>query len=119
MVCAGSRVVGYYCLAAGSVIRTDLPSAKLRRNTPPQVPVIVIGRLAVDKQFQRRRIGAGMLKDAITRALKASRTIGVRAILVHAVDDAAAAFYRSYDFLPSPTDARTLLLPIETAAAAL
>lgn len=119
VVCAGARVAGFYTLAAGSVIRGDLPSARLRRNTPPDVPVIVLGRLAVDAGFQGMGIGSGMLKEAIVRAVEASREIGVKALVVHALDDAAAAFYLGYGFVPSPVHARTLVLPIATARAAL
>ena len=64
-VAVGPRVVAYYGLAAGAVVRKALPSARARRNTPAEVPVVVIGRLAVDLRYQRRGIGAGLLKDAI------------------------------------------------------
>lgn len=119
VVAAGARVVAYYSLAAGAVLRKALPSARARRNTPAEVPVVVVGRLAVDLGYRRRGIGAGMLKDAILRAVAASRSVGVRAILVHAIDDDAAGFYRHYGFTPSPVDSRTLMLAIETAIAAL
>ncbi len=119
VVCAGDRVVGFYSLATGAVFRKDLASAKLRRNTPSQIPVIVIGRLAVDKQFQGQDIGSGMLKDAIYRSIGASRTIGVKAIVVHVIDNSAVPFYLNFDFIPSPTDALTLVLPIATAIAAI
>jgi GNAT superfamily N-acetyltransferase len=114
-----TRVVAYYCLSAGSILREDLPSSKLRRNTPEHVPVIIIGRLAVDRSCQGQGYGKGLLKDAILRSLAAAAGIGVRAILVHAIDDAAAAYYRSHGFLPTSLNARTLVLPIETATAAL
>lgn len=119
VVCSENRVVGYYCLAAGAVLRTELPTARSRRNTPLRVPVIVIGRLAVDRRFKGRGVGAGLLRDAILRSIEASRAIGVRAILVHAIDDDAASFYRRYGFRPSPLADRTLVLPIETAVKAL
>jgi len=119
VVAEGRRVVGYYTLAAGAVARTSLPSARARRDTPTEVPVVVIGRLAVDLGYQRRGVGAGMLKDAILRAVEASRAIGVRAILVHAIDDEAAGFYRRFGFTASPVAPRTLMLAIETAVAAL
>lgn len=118
VVAAGGHVVAYYCLAAGSVVPRELPR-KIRHNNPEQVPVIVIGRLAVDRAFQGRGFGKGLLKDAILRALQAAQSIGVRAIVVHAIDDRAAAFYKKFGFLPSPLDARTFILPVATAAAAL
>jgi len=116
---AANRVMGYYCLAAGAVERANLATARLRRNLPEPIPVLVLGRLARDLELRGRGVGAGLLKDAILRSLEASRIIGVRAIVAHAIDDAAAQFYRRFQFLPSPLDARTLVLPIETAQAAL
>lgn len=119
VVCEGSRVVGYYCLAAGMIVREQLPSAKLRKNAPTEIPVVILGRLAVDEKFQRHGIGKGLLKDAILRSLQAAGTIGVRAILVHPIDDKAAAFYARFGFLNSVIGPETMMLPIETAAAAL
>jgi GNAT superfamily N-acetyltransferase len=119
VVALSARVVAYYCLAAGSVMRTTVPKAKLRQGLPDQVPVVVIGRLAVDKNFQGRGFGKGLLKDAILRSLNASDLVGVRAIVVHAIDERAGEFYLKFGFLPSPTNARTFVLPLETAKAAL
>jgi GNAT superfamily N-acetyltransferase len=119
VVAVGPRVVGYYCLAAGAVIRGELPKAKTRQNMPNEVPVVVIGRLAMDKGFQGRGIGHGLLKDALLRALNASELVGVRAIVVHAIDEEAAKFYTRIGFLPSPLNPLTLMLPVETVQQAL
>ncbi|MGH6879764.1 GNAT family N-acetyltransferase [Hypericibacter sp.] len=119
VVCDGSRVVGYYCLAAGMVARGHLPSAKLRKNAPAEIPVVILGRLAVDEKFQQHGIGKGLLKDAILRSLLAASTVGVRAMLVHPINDKAAAFYARFGFLSSAIGPETMMLPIETAAAAL
>ncbi len=118
VVCDGARVVGYYALAAGAVERDRAPS-NIARNMPDPVPVFVIGRLAVDRAFSGKRIGVGLLKDALKRAVSASREIGARAVLVHAVDDEAVGFYLQYKFKPFPTDARTLYLPIDHIVSAL
>jgi hypothetical protein len=80
---------------------------------------MVIGRLAVDKEFQGRNIGVGMLKDALSRVLLVSKTVGARAAIVHAIDDEAISFYVAHDFKRFPTDVRTLWLSIDTIAAAL
>ena len=117
MATAGVRVVAFYCLSAGSVTRRDLPR-RLRHDTPDAIPIVVMGRLAVDAAFQGRGLGQGLLRDAILRTLTAAETIGVRALLVHALDD-AAPFYRKYGFVSSPINERTLILPLETARAAL
>jgi len=118
VVCAGEVVVGYYALATASALRVAVPGP-LRRNAPDPVPLIVIGRLAVDARFQGRGIGAGLLRDALRRALAVSGTVGARAVVVHAIDAAAASFYRRYGFLPMPDSPQTLFLPIETIASAL
>ena len=113
------RIVAYYCLSAGAVIRASLPRAKLRQNMPDEVPVLVMGRLAVDRRYQGLGLGKDLLKDAILRALNAAELVGIRAILVHAKDEDAAAFYRRFGFFDSRFDEKILLLPIETAAACL
>lgn len=116
VVCDGRKVVGYYSLATGEIVRGRLPTAKMRQNLPDPVPVIILARLAVDLRRQRQGIGAGLLKDAIERALALHREVGFRGLLVHALDDEAVAFYAKYDFVPCATiDQRTLILPIETA----
>ncbi|HVT51514.1 MAG TPA: GNAT family N-acetyltransferase [Dongiaceae bacterium] len=114
VVCSGERVVAYYCLAAGSIARASA-GRKMRQNAPDPLPVIVIGRLAVDTSYAGQKIGRALLRDAILRSLSTATGIGVRAILVHAIDDRAGGFYRKFGFQDSPTDARTLLLPIEDA----
>jgi GNAT superfamily N-acetyltransferase len=114
----GEQVAGYYCLAAGGVARTTTPR-KMRHGLPDPVPVMVLGRLAVDLTFQRRGIGSGLLRDALRRTLQVSRQAGLRAMLVHAIDDEAAAFYSAHGFIAFPPGTRTLYLPIEAIAAAL
>ncbi|HYS45861.1 MAG TPA: GNAT family N-acetyltransferase [Rhizomicrobium sp.] len=118
VVCRARRVLGYYALAAGAVVRDRAP-AGISRNMPDPVPVIVLARLAVDRTMQGQRIGEGLLKDALKRALAASREIGARAVLVHALDGDAANFYLQYGFRLFPADARTLYLAMEHIAAAI
>lgn len=110
----GTRVVGYYALAAGSVRREALPRA-LKHGTPEEIPVVVLGRLATDIAYEGRGIGRAMLREAIRRSLSAAEQIGVRALLVHAIDDRAVGFYRPFGFAPMALGPRTLILPIETA----
>lgn len=104
VVTRGSRVVGYYTLAAGSVSRDDAPPrvAKGLGNYP--VPIILLARLAVDRSEHGKGLGTGMLKDALLRAAQAADLIGCRAVLVHAKDEEAKAFYAKFDFIPSPID---------------
>lgn len=103
------RVIGYYALAAGSVAGEVAPS-RLRRNMPDPLPVVVLGRLAVHSAWSGRGIGSGLLKDAVLRSIQAAELIGVRALLCHAIDDDAKAFYMKYGFVESPLASRTLLV---------
>ena len=115
VVCAGRAVVGYYCLSTGAVRHdgsTRAPRA-LRANMPDPTPVMVLGRLAVDKEFQGRGIGKDMLRDALQRVLQASRVVGARALIVHAIDDEAVPFYAGFGFRSFAGDARTMFLPME------
>ena len=111
-------VVGYYALAAGAIARQDSPGA-VRRNMPDPIPVMVIGRLAVDKRWQTRNVGKGLLKDAIQRTLIVSRQIGIRALLVHAMSDEARNFYLRRGFRESPANPMTLVITLAEAESAL
>jgi GNAT superfamily N-acetyltransferase len=90
-----------------------------RRNMPNPIPVVVLGRLAVDRDHRRKGIAAGLLRDAFQRALEAARHAGCRAMIVHAIDDEAVGFYTPYGFQRFPTDSRTMFLPMETLAGSL
>ncbi len=114
VVCEGVRVLAYYCLANGAVAINAAPG-KIRRNMPDPIPVMIIGRLAVDRSQHSKGIGRGLLKDAILRTLRAAEIAGIRAILVHAIDADAARFYRHNGFMESPADALLLMLPLDTA----
>lgn len=118
VVCDGQIVVGYYCLATGSVARGTAPG-KIRRNVPDSIPVMIVGRLAVDERSKGKGIGSGMLRDAFRRVLQASGVVGCRAILVHATDQAAVDFYTGHGFAEFPTGSRTMFLPLETLVRAL
>ncbi len=87
---------------------------KLRQGVPDPVPLALLGRLAVDNAHKGQGIGRGLLKDALRRVAGAAQTIGCRAVLVHAIDDDALAFYLRYGFLEFPSGSRTLFLPLET-----
>lgn len=118
VVCDGNAVVAYFCIAAGSVERTAAPG-KVQRDAPDVIPVSVIGRLAVSRSHAGRGLGADILSDALRRIAVASRSIGIRAVLVQAKDDKAKQFYLACaEFIEYPADSRTLFLPIETVIAA-
>jgi len=118
VVCAGDRVIGYDALATGAVAQAAAPG-RVRRNMSDPVPVMVLGRLAVDRAYQTRGLGAGLLRDAIVRTLQAAELGGIRAILVHAISEEAKRFYERHGFVESPIDPMTLLITVAGAKRAL
>jgi GNAT superfamily N-acetyltransferase len=111
VLCEQQQVRAYSSLAAGSIVLADVPGA-LRRNMPNPLPVVVLGRLAVDRRQQGQGVGRALVAHAIRQSLQAQRLIGARALLVHALDERAAAFYRSLGFRPSPISPLTLMLQL-------
>lgn len=105
---AGSCVAGYYALAAGSVHRMEMPG-RIRRNMPEPVPVMILGRLAVDSRWQGQGLGQGLLRDAVMRTVNVSMQVGIRALLVHAVSEDAKNFYLRHGFQPSTLNGMTLM----------
>ena len=114
---AENRVVGYYAISTAMEERIALPSAKLRRGMPEQVPLLLVGRLAVDRAFQGIGLGGDLLSDALRRCLAVSEIAGVRAVVAHAIDDAAISFYQRHGFILSPLGERVMLMPMETVQA--
>lgn len=108
------QVMGYYALAAGAVAHQDA-TRSIRQNMPDPVPVMVLARLAVDVRAQGLKLGAGLLQDALHRCVLVSQHTGVRALLVHALNDRARQFYEHYGFQASPVHAMTLMLRIHQA----
>jgi len=105
------RVLGYYALAAGAVAHANATGA-VRRNMPDPVPVMVLGRLAVDLSCQGKKLGAALLKDAVLRTVAVSENAGMRALLAHALNEPARQFYIQYGFSASPVNPLTLMLPL-------
>lgn len=108
------RVVGYYSISTALEQRGALPSAKLRHGMPERVPLLLIGRLAVDAEWRGRGVGSALLADALRRCLAASEIAGVRGVVAHAIDMTAVEFYERHGFLRSPLGERVMLMPIET-----
>jgi predicted N-acetyltransferase YhbS len=111
VTCEGNRVVGYYALAAGGVTVAAAPG-RFRRNMPDPVPVVLLGRLAVDTTRHGHGFGRALLRDAATRVLGAAETVGIRGIVVHAISDQAKAFYLALGFEPSPLEPMTLMVTL-------
>jgi GNAT superfamily N-acetyltransferase len=98
------RVCGYYALAAAAVAHAQATERARRGQPRHPIPAVLLARLAVDASVQNRGIGAWLLQDAMLRALSASEAVGMRVLLVHAVNDTARSFYERWGFEPSPTD---------------
>lgn len=113
VVCEGSQVIGFYSLATGSVRREEAPG-RLKRKMPEPIPVMVLGRLAVDLRWQKKGIGRGLLKDALLRTIAVSRQAGIRALVVHALSEEAKDFYLRYGFAESPLNHLTFMLGMES-----
>jgi predicted N-acetyltransferase YhbS len=106
-----TKVIGYYALSNGSINRNEAPS-RIARNMPPDIPIILLGRLAVDSNWQGSGMGKGLLKDALKRAISASDSIGARALVVHALTEEAAKFYKKLGFVESPVTPMTYMLSL-------
>lgn len=114
-----NRVAGYYALTAGSVHKHESPDriAKGLANHP--VGVVLLARLAIDINQQRKGLGKALLFDALTRIEEVADIVGVRAVMVHAIDDAARKFYEHFEFDPSPTDPFQLMLLLKDVRKAI
>ena len=113
------RVVGYHALTAAGLERQAATARVIKGMPQYPIPVVLLARLAVDRSVAGRGLGAWLLRDAMLRAFAASEAIGVRAMLVHAIDDHARAFYLRHGFEPSVSDSLHLMLLIKDIAAAL
>ena len=108
-----SLVCGYYAMAAGAVAH-QMATSSVRRNMPDPVPVMVLARLAVDLRAQGLKLGASLLQDAVNRAVMVAENAGVRALLVHALNDKAKEFYEHYGFQSSSLNTMTLMLRLNS-----
>jgi GNAT superfamily N-acetyltransferase len=111
VVTAGGRVVGYYALATGAVFH-EQATGRVRRNMPEPIPVMVLARLGVQLEYQGTGLGVALLKDALLRTLQASEVAGIRAVLLHAVDDRSKSFYVHHGFAESPIDPMTMMITL-------
>ena len=111
------RVLGYYTLSASVVNTNELPDTLVKKLPRyPQLPVTLLGRLAVDQSMRGKGMGQFLLLDALRRSLEAAPNIAAMAVLVDAKDDTAEAFYRHFSFLPLQLQPRRLFLPMKTIA---
>lgn len=108
-----NEVIGYYCLSAGAISR-DSASKPMQRNMPNPLPVLVLGRLAIDQKYHNKGLGSALLRDALLRAVNVAEEAGVFAILLHALTTQAKQFYLSRGFVESPIQSMTLFMTLET-----
>lgn len=119
VVCRSKAVVGYYSISAGSVSPEEATSRASRGLARHPIPVALLARLAVHKNEQGAGLGSALLKDALLRMEHAGDILGIRAILVHAIDADARSFYLRFDFEPCPGDPLHLMLLMKDLRALL
>lgn len=110
VACQENQVAGYYSLTTGSVHKHESPERVAKGLANHPVGVVLLARLAVDAQQQSKGLGKALLCDALQRVEAVADIVGVRAVMVHAIDDVARKFYEHFDFDPSPVDPFQLLL---------
>lgn len=111
------RVIGYYATAMGAVPLVS--GGQLGKDAPPEIPVMLIGRLAVDEEYKGLGLGKDMMADALKRALATSRHVGVRAVIVHTLTDDLVTYYTDLGFEPLEPDSRTMFIRLSTLREAL
>lgn len=118
VVCEGHRVLAYYALAS-SAVAAEAATGRLRRNMPDPIPVVVLGRLAIDQSLHGQGIGRALVRDASLRVMAAADAIGIRGMLVHALSPEAQAFYEHVGFERSPLEPMTLMATLSDVRAVL
>ena len=114
VICHGADVIGYYSLSAGAIRRESVTKA-MRRNMPDPLPVLLLGRLAIDRRYHNQGLGRALLRDVMIRAVNVAGDAGVFALMVHALSQQARRFYLSRGFVESPLQPMTLMMTLTTA----
>ena len=109
------RIAGYFSLAVGQIDSLEAPERVRKGIGSYPIPVVILARLAVSVAYQGRGLGVGMLQDAIRRTLVVADQAGVRALLTHPIDEAAAGFYLRFGFEASPVREQQLILLLKDA----
>ena len=111
---SSNKVAGYYTLTNYKIDVGQLPTEIIRRIPYPDIPATLIGRLAIDTNYQGQGLGAILLRDALARSLQNSTLVASLAVVVDAIDEAAAMFYQHYGFILFPNHTDRLFLPMDT-----
>lgn len=115
VACDAERVLGYYSLTVGQIDTLEAPERVRRGMGQYPIPLIILARLAVDLDYQKRGLGFSLLQDAVRRAVSVAEHAGIRALLTHPLDTEAEAFYRRFGFESIPDNARALILLLKDA----
>jgi len=115
VTCNQNRVAGYYSLTVGQIDTLEAPERIRRGMGQYPIPLVILARLAVDLDYQKRGLGFSLLQDAIMRTIAIADQAGIRALLTHPIDAAADAFYRRFGFEPTPLQERQLILLLKDA----
>ncbi|MES2998218.1 MAG: GNAT family N-acetyltransferase [Pseudomonadota bacterium] len=118
VLCNDKKVIGYYSLSAGAISHALSPKT-MRRNMPDPLPVLLLGRLAIDRNYHNKGFGSALLRDAMLRAVSIASDAGIFAILVHALSEQAKRYYMSRGFIESPLQPMTLMMTLKTIASIL
>ena len=114
----GLKVAAYYAIASGALAVRDA-AGKLRRTMPDPIPMAILGRLAIDQNFQRQGLGRALFRDAVVRIMRAADEVGIRGLMVHAISDEAAAFYQALGLQAAPEEPRLFMITLEELRAAM
>ena len=114
-VCDAQKVAAYFSLTLGQIDTFDAPDRVRQGMGQYPIPVIILARLAVDRQYKGLGLGTGLLKEAIKKALIIAEHAGVRALITHPLDEEAKTFYLRFGFMPSPTNQALLVLLLKDA----
>ncbi|SOB76034.1 Acetyltransferase (GNAT) domain-containing protein [Marinobacter sp. LV10R510-11A] len=118
VVCEGNHVKAYYALASGAVVANHTPG-RFKRNMPDPIPVVILGRLAIDRTYQGAGLGRALVRDAGLRVIQAADAIGIRGMVVHALSESAKDFYQRLGFNPSPLDPMMLMVTLSDLRASV
>ncbi|SJM95018.1 GCN5-related N-acetyltransferase [Crenothrix polyspora] len=105
------KVIGYYALCMGQILNKEALGS-MRRNMPHHIPSVILGRLAIDQQWQKKGLGGALLHDAVQRSARAAQEISARLLVVHTISPAAEAFYVRYGFARLPVETPTYALDL-------
>lgn len=106
-----SKVIGYYAICMGQILNQETVGS-MRRNMPRQIPAVILGRLAIDKQWQDQGLGKALLQDAVQRSARAAKQVSARLLIAHAISPEAEAFYLHYGFIRLPIETPTYALDL-------